>query len=217
MASVPRVIIADDHSLVGEGIRRLLQADFDVVQCVTDGRALVDAVAALRPDLIVTDVAMPQLGGLSAIRTLRQQGSDVRAIVLTMHADPFLVAAAFSAGASGYVLKHAASEELILAINEALAGRIYVPSQFSAAVIAQLQEQYLQNEPVQLTNRQQEVLALISQGASIKHIAARLNISRRTVEAHKYQLMRTLGVNNMAELVRHAIRRGIVAVDRTDF
>jgi DNA-binding NarL/FixJ family response regulator len=216
---LPRVIIADDHVLVAEGVRRLLQNDFDVIDCVTDGLALIEAVERDEPDLIVTDVAMPKLGGLAAIRTLGQKGYHVRSIVLTMHADPLLAAVAFSAGASGFVLKHAASEELILAINATLAGGTYVTSQFSEAAATRLHEQVptVHKPAVQLTPRQQEVLELLLEGAPVKQIATRLKISRRTVEAHKYQLMRALGVRSIAELVQHAIRRGLLPVDTSEF
>jgi DNA-binding NarL/FixJ family response regulator len=124
---LPRVIIADDHVLVGEGIRRLLQSDFDVVDCVRDGAALVESAERLHPDVVITDVSMPGLDGIDAIRQLREKGNPASAIVLTMHANSGLAAAALAAGASGYVLKDAASDELIHAIKEALAGQRHSP------------------------------------------------------------------------------------------
>lgn len=220
MSTYPRVLIADDHRVVGEGIRRLLQPQFDIIGCVTDGAALVEAAEKHQPDVLVTDVSMPVLNGLDAIRALRKTGNRVNAIVLTMHADPMLAAAAISAGASGYVLKHSASDELILAIREVLAGRLYVTSLLPAEGTRALVEQHESPiEPLRtdLTRRQQEILQLVAEGLSIKQIASRLQISRRTVEAHKYQLMRALGVHNIAALVHHAIRRGLISVPTAEF
>jgi DNA-binding NarL/FixJ family response regulator len=217
MPKNPRVIIADDHALVAEGIRQVLQAEFDVLECVNDGAALVAAAERLHPDVVVTDVAMPKLSGLEAIRALRKHGNRASAIVVTMHADPFLTAAAISAGASGYVLKHAASDELILAIREVLAGRTYISPLCSDETSVRPDESppvFPEGPP--LTGRQLQVLRLIAKGVSMKQIANLLNISRRTVEAHKYLLMRTLGAHSVVDLVGHAIRRGLISVYTTD-
>jgi DNA-binding NarL/FixJ family response regulator len=215
MSEIPRVIIADDHALVGEGIRRLLQTDFDVVDCVRDGAALVESAERNQPDVVVTDLSMPGIDGLDAIRQLRKRGNRASAIVLTMHADPALAMAALSAGASGYVLKDAASDELILAINEALAGRVFLTPEVDNEVPFRQHADIPTPEDLlrsRLTARQQQVLTLIAEGKSMKQIAAALKISRRTVEAHKYQLMRTLEVHNVAQLIQHAHRLRLISV-----
>lgn len=215
MPSAPRVIIADDHALVGEGIRRLLQADFDVVDCVRDGAALVESAERHHPDVVVTDLSMPGVDGLDAIRQLRKRGNPASAIVLTMHADPALAIAAISAGASGYVLKDAASDELILAINEALAGRVFMTPEVDNEVpVRRHLDSPTPGDVVRnkLTARQLQVLTLIAEGKSMKQIATTLKISRRTVEAHKYQLMRTLEVHNVAQLIQNALRLRLISV-----
>ncbi|HEY0304483.1 MAG TPA: response regulator transcription factor [Longimicrobiales bacterium] len=215
MTSAPRVIIADDHALVGEGIRRLLQADFDVVDCVRDGAALVESAERHHPDVVVTDLSMPGVDGLDAIRQLRKRGNQASAIVLTMHADPALAIAAISAGASGYVLKDAASDELILAINEALAGRVFMTPEVDNEVpVRRHIDSPTPGDVVRnkLTARQLQVLTLIAEGKSMKQIATTLKISRRTVEAHKYQLMRTLEVHNVAQLIQNALRLRLISV-----
>jgi DNA-binding NarL/FixJ family response regulator len=211
---IPRVIIADDHVLVGEGIRRLLQTDFDVVDCVRDGAALVESAERNHPDIVVTDLSMPGMDGLDAIRQLRKRGNQVSAIVLTMHADPALANAALSAGASGYVLKDAASDELILAIHEALAGRVFLTPEVDTDTPVSPSFGQHRGEGVKhrLTARQLQVLKLIAEGKSMKQIANELKISRRTVEAHKYQLMRTLDVHNVAQLVQHAISLRLISM-----
>lgn len=207
--SNPRVIIADDHVLVGEGIRRLLLPDFEVVACVRDGAALVEAAERLHPDVVVTDLSMPGISGLEAIRQLRERGNPASAIVLTMHADPALATAALNAGASAYVMKDAASEELIHAIHASLAGRVFMSGEVERAFPVPDYFDVTSRDVFvrqSLTKRQQEVLTLIAQGKSMKSIASTLKISRRTVEAHKYQLMRSLDVHNVAQLVQYALR-----------
>ena len=212
---IPRVIIADDHALVGEGIRRLLQSDFDVVDCVRDGAALVESTERNQPDVFVTDLSMPGINGLEAIRLLRKRRNRARAIVLTMHADPALAVAALSAGASGYVLKDAVSDRLIFAINEALAGRTFLAPEVCSAVNAPQPTDKPTSEalpPTRLTKRQQQVLTLIAEGKSMKHIAAALDISRRTVEAHKYKLMRELEVHTVAQLFQRAMMLRLISI-----
>jgi DNA-binding NarL/FixJ family response regulator len=214
---LPRVIIADDHVLVGEGIRRLLQTDFDVVDCVRDGAALVESAERHQPDVVVTDLSMPGVDGIDAIRQLRKRGNQVSAIVLTMHANSGLAAAALNAGASGYVLKDAASDELILAINEALAGRVFLTPEvdtdaaMGSATVPASPEEILREK---ITPRQRQVLTLIAEGKSMKQIAMTLDISRRTVEAHKYQLMRSLEVHNVAQLIQRAIALRLITMNR---
>ncbi len=190
-----------------QGLAGLLQSDFELVGTVGDGRALLDAARRLRPDVIVTDLAMPVLDGLDALRRLRRQGSACKVIFLTMHADGHLAAEALRAGASGYVLKHAASEELVRAIHEVFQGRVYLTPLLARDIVTALAEQA---GDTGLTPRQRDVLRLIAEGGTMKKIAVALGLSRRTVEAHKYEIMKALGLHSTAELVRYALDHGIV-------
>ena len=204
-----RVLLADDHVIVAEGLVSLLQQEFELVGAVGDGEALVRAARELRPDMIVADIAMPLLSGVDALRRLRSEGLGVKVVFLTMHADPQLAHDALRAGASGYVLKHAAGEELITAIQEVLQGRTYLTPLIAKDVITSLLAPEKQ-ATVTLTPRQREVLRLIAEGRRMKEIAATLQLSTRTVETHKYDMMRALGVQSTAELVRYAIHLGLV-------
>jgi DNA-binding NarL/FixJ family response regulator len=204
----PKVLLADDHKIVVEGLRRLLEDRFDLVGTVTDGRQLIDAARTLRPDVIVTDMSMPVLGGLDALRRLKAEGVDARVIFLTMHADPRLAAEAIRAGASGFLLKDAAGEELITAIEDVLLGRTYLTSLLTRDVLANLAAAGTGGE-IDLTPRQRDVLRLLADGKRMKEIAAILGLSTRTVETHKYEMMQTLGVGSTAELVKYAIKHGL--------
>jgi len=204
-----KVLLADDHAMVVEGLVTLLKDHhFDVAGTVADGSELIDAVLKLKPDLIVADIAMPVLGGLEALRRLKATRSEAKVVFLTMHADAQLATEAFRAGASGYVLKQSAGEELIAAIKEVLQGRTYLTPLMTKDVIAN----FTGSTPptVKLTPRQREVLRLIAEGRRMKEIAAILELSTRTVETHKYEMMRTLGMESTAELVRYAIQIGLV-------
>ena len=205
-----RVLLADDHTIVAQGLASLLQDDFDLVGTVGDGQALLDAARRLRPDVIVADMAMPVMDGLEAMHRLKASRINAKVIFLTMHADAQLATAALRAGASGYVLKHAAGEELIIAIHEALQGRTYLTPRLAHDVITRLMAPE-QHAAVTLTPRQREVLRLIAEGWRMKEIAATLQLSTRTVETHKYDMMRVLGVQSTAELVRYALHHGLVA------
>lgn len=204
-----KVLLADDHAIVAEGLATLLKDHFDLLETVGDGSALIDAARKLRPDVIVTDIAMPVLSGLEALRRLKAMRSDAKVIFLTMHADAQLATEAFRAGASGYVLKQSAGEELIAAIQEVLKGRTYLTPLITKNVIANLTEST--PPTVKLTPRQREVLRLIADGRRMKEIGAILELSTRTVESHKYEMMRALGVQSTAELVRYAIQIGLAA------
>jgi DNA-binding NarL/FixJ family response regulator len=204
------ILLADDHAIVAEGLATLLKGHFDLVDTVGDGSQLLDAARELRPDVIVADIAMPVLSGLEALRQLKAERLDVKVIFLTMHADAQLATEALRAGASGYVLKQSAGEELIRAIQEVLEGRVYLTPLLTKAVITALAEPTTQ-PAVQLTPRQREVLQLIVDGRRMKEIAATLQLSTRTVETHKYEMMRALGVDSTAALVRYAIQLGLVA------
>ena len=204
-----KVLLADDHAIVAEGLATLLKDHFDLLETVRDGSALIDAARKLRPDVIVTDMAMPVLSGLEALRRLKAMRSEAKVIFLTMHADAQLATEAFRAGASGYVLKQSAGEELIAAIREVLKGRTYLTPLITKTVITNLTEST--PTTVKLTPRQREVLRLIADGRRMKEIGAILELSTRTVESHKYEMMRALGVQSTAELVRYAIQIGLAA------
>ena len=205
-----RVLLADDHAIVAEGLATLLKSHFDLVGTVGDGSELIDAARQLQPDVVVADIAMPVLSGLEALRRLKTARSDAKVIFLTMHADANLASEAFRAGARGYVLKQSAGEELIAAIREVLQGRTYLTPLITKDVIATLTESTPQ-PAVKLTPRQREVLGLIAEGRRMKEIAAILELSTRTVETHKYEMMRVLKVESTAQLVRYAIQIGLVA------
>jgi DNA-binding NarL/FixJ family response regulator len=204
-----RVLLADDHRMVAQGLASLLRDDFDLVGTVGDGKALIDAAQRLRPDVIIADLARPVMDGLEALRRLTAARINAKVIFLTMDAGAQLATEAF-AGASGYVLKHAAGEELITAIQEVLQGRTYLMPLIANDVITSLMAPEKQ-ATVTLTPRQREVLRLIAEGRRMKEIAATLQFSTRTVETHKYEMMRALGMQSTAELVRYAIHLGLVA------
>jgi DNA-binding NarL/FixJ family response regulator len=208
----PRVLIADDHRLVAEALKSLLAPHYDLVGVVEDGRALVDAARTLEPDVIVADVTMPHLNGIDALIQLRKGGNRVPVVFLTMHRDASFARRALDAGASGFVLKHSAPAELVSAIRAALEGKTYLTPQLTGEVLgAMKQDRVNGGDPVEvLTPRQREVLQLLAEGHSAKEIASRLDISARTVEFHKYQVMETLGLHSNAELTHFAIKHGLV-------
>jgi DNA-binding NarL/FixJ family response regulator len=208
----PRVLLADDHLLVAEALKSLLTPEFDLVGVVEDGRALVEAAGRLRPDVIVADITMPQLNGIDALVRLRQDGDQVPVVFLTMHRDVTFARRALEAGASGFVLKHSASVELIAALHAALEGKTYLTPQLAGEVQEAMRQGPEQTrDPIGcLTPRQREVLQLLAEGQSAKQIATSLSISVRTVEFHKYQMMDTLGLHTNAELIHFAIKNGIV-------
>lgn len=207
----PRVLLADDHLLVAEALRSLLTPEFDLVDVVDDGRALLEAAARLRPDVIVADITMPRLNGIDALVRLRQDGDHVPVVFLTMHRDATFARRALEAGASGFVLKHSASVELISAIRAALSGKTYLTPQLAGEVLEAMRQAPEQaDDPVaSLTPRQREVLQLLAEGRSAKEIATILSISVRTVEFHKYQMMEALSVRTNADLIHFAIKHGL--------
>ncbi|MCZ6907810.1 MAG: response regulator transcription factor [Deltaproteobacteria bacterium] len=210
----PRVLLADDHKIVAEGLRSLLEPEFELIGIVEDGRALVAAAQKLNPDVIVTDISMPLLNGIEAARQLKKGTSQAKIVFLTMHPDVMYATRALEAGASGYVLKHAAPSELITAIREALKGRIYLTPLIAKDVLESFSggSRKGRKSDLELTPRQREVLQLVSEGRSAKEIASILDISTRTVEFHKYRLMESLGLCTNAELFQYAIKHGIVSV-----
>ena len=210
----PRVLLADDHRLVAEGVKSLLAADFELVGVVEDGRALVAAARTLQPDVIVADISMPRLNGLDALAHLRQDNPRVRVVFLTMHQDVVYARRALEAGALGYVLKHSAPAELIAAIRAALEGKTYLTPALAGEVVQSLKtDPGNARDPVAaLTPRQREILRLLAEGRSAKEIGAALAISARTVEFHKYQMMEALGLKTSAELVHFALKHGIATI-----
>jgi DNA-binding NarL/FixJ family response regulator len=204
----PRILMADDHLMLLEAFKALLEPDFDVVGTVTDGRALLEEFSRLNPDVVLLDVAMPLLNGLDAGRQLKAQRRSVKLIYLTMNPDPDLAGEALRLGASGYVLKSSAAQELKQAIQEALRGRSYITPLITRDVVGSLIQQTPRHE---LTVRQREVLQLLAEGKSMKEVAAILDLTPRTVAFHKYRMMEQLRLKTSAELVKFAVREGVVA------
>jgi DNA-binding NarL/FixJ family response regulator len=201
------VLLADDHAIVTDGLARILkEANFDVVGAVRDGQQLLDAAARLRPDVIITDLSMPGLTGLDALARLRTQHIQSKVIVLTMHHDADLATDAIRGGASGFLLKESAGDELLTAVRHALAGKVYITPTVTQEIMERMAVPAKAKAP-QVTPRQRDILRLLVQGQRMKEIAATLGLSTRTVEGHKYQMMEALGVTSTAELVRYALER----------
>ena len=202
----PSVLIADDHTIVAEGLVKLLSRRFEVVATVADGTALVEAAERFRPDIIVADLNMPSISGLEALEQLKKRGVASKFVILTMHREASVAAKAMRAGASAFLLKQSAGNELIDAIDEVLNGGTYI----APAVTKELLAAYDQpRRDVDLSRRQRDVLRLIVQGRRMKEIASILDLSARTVETHKYEMMRVLGVQSTAELVALAVKKGL--------
>jgi len=203
-----RLLVADDHVMFAQGLESLLREEFDLLGTARNGEELVESAMRLAPDVILVDISMPVLNGFDAVRRITEQGSEARIIFLTMHDDATLLAEAFRCGASGYVLKQAAGEELANAIREVANGKNYV----SPLVTNRPEEPLtLHTQKATITPRQREVLELISRGLTMKEIASQLNISTRTAESHKYEMMQTLGVESTAELIRYSLRLGLIS------
>jgi DNA-binding NarL/FixJ family response regulator len=203
----PRLLLADDHRIVLEGLRGLLEPEFEIAGAVSDGPSLVAEARRLGPDVVVADISMPGLNGIEAARQIRAADERIRVVFLTMHADAGYAAGALEAGASGFVLKHSAPQELIHAIRDALQGRTYL----TPAIAAELKGAKRPGGPAMgLSPRQREVLQLLAEGKSTKEVAALLTISARTVEFHKYRMMEQLRIKTTAELVQYAIRHGLL-------
>lgn len=206
-----RLLLADDHDLLLEAFRRLLEPEFTVLHGVTDGEAMVEAALELRPDAVLCDIAMPRLSGLQAARQIHDRLPAIRFIVLTMHDDPELAAEAFRAGASAYVLKSSPARDLLLAIRTALSGRTYLsPDLARTRVIPENRRLSDMSDAQPLSPRSREVLRLLAGGRTMKETAATLGITPRTVAFHKYRIMQQLSLRSSAELVQFAVRRRIV-------
>ncbi len=208
------VLLADDHKIVLEGLKGLLEDEYEIVGAVEDGRELLEQAQKLKPDVIVADVGMPLLNGIDAVSQIRKVRPNAKVVFLTMHQDAMYAKEAFEAGALGFVLKHSAPSELKTAIEEALKGNTFI----SPAIAQELMHLYKADGQIQagafgsLTMRQREVMQLLAEGKSAKEIAKLLHISTRTVEFHKYNMMEQLGIKTSAELVHFAIKHGIVSI-----
>jgi DNA-binding NarL/FixJ family response regulator len=213
MSNRSRVLIADDHNLVAELCKRLLEVEFEVVGIVSDGRALVRAAAELRPDVVVVDIAMPVLNGLDAGRQVKEMLPAVKLVYLTMNQDVELAAEAFRRGASGYLLKTCAAAEMVLAVREVLRGKSYMAAALPRDTVNFLrkQDKKMVQEDERLTQRQREVLQLLAEGKVMKEVSSILNMSTRTVAYHKYRMMEVLGARSGAELVKYAVRNHMTA------
>jgi DNA-binding NarL/FixJ family response regulator len=208
----PTVVLADDHAILTEGLRTLLEQSFQVVAIVHNGREAVQAVRTFHPAVIVLDISMPQLNGIDTVREIRTFDQKIKVVFLTMHTELDFVREAFRRGASAYVLKHSASLDLRLAIQRVLQGKTYItPGIVENGVDGLLgRMRGERGSSVELTSRQREVLQLIAEGHSAKEAAAILNVSPRTVEFHKYRIMKQLGLETTAQLTQFAIRRRII-------
>lgn len=207
-----RVLIADDHKLVAEACKGLLEPEFEVVGMVSDGRALLQAVAELRPDVVILDISMPQLNGLDAGEQIKQKHRATKLIYLTMMLGPDVAAEAFRRGASGYVLKHCNAEELVVAVRRVLRGESYLsPIITKDTVEFLLRSGAVYREEKQISARQSEVLQLLAEGKSMKEIAFILNLKPGTVAFHKYQIMDVLGIKSSAGLIEYAIKHHMIS------
>jgi DNA-binding NarL/FixJ family response regulator len=206
--SRPKILLADDHTMFAQGLESLLRDEFEFLARVGDGQALVEAAMRLDPDAIIVDISMPVLNGFGAVRQLKKMGSTAKIIFLTMHADESLVAEALSCGASGYVLKQSAGEELVSAIRMVCEGKTYI-----TPVVEHEQQSGRRKlrHNIKLTPRQTQVLKFIAEGFTMKEVASELGISTRTAESHKYEIMAELGFETTAELVQYAMKIGLIS------
>jgi RNA polymerase sigma factor (sigma-70 family) len=214
----PRLLMADDHSIMLAGLRKLVEGTCEVIGAVEDGRALVEAAEQLRPDLILVDISMPLLNGMDAARQIKKSVPDAKLIFLTMHASPVFATEALQAGASGYLLKQSAASELPQAIETVLNGQVYLTPAITRPVLDSIVKHkstpmQLRKSLTQLTPRQREVLQLLTEGKSPKDIAQLLNVSLKTVEFHKTRLMEQLDLHSTLALAKYAIAEGLVSAD----
>jgi DNA-binding NarL/FixJ family response regulator len=207
-----RVLIADDHRLLAEACKSLLEPEFQVVGIVTDGRSLLKAAAAMKPDVIILDIAMPHLNGLDAGDQINRDMPRTALIYLTMSTEPNVAAEAFRRGASGYVLKQSASDELLIAVRKAVQGASYLSTMIAKETVTFLINQgKQQGEEERTTPRQTKILQLLAEGKSMKEVAAELDLKPGTVAFHKYRMMENLGVKTNAELLEYALKRRMIS------
>src|SRR5207247_3097238 len=205
-----RILLADDHRMLLDALVNLLAKEFDVVGVARDGGALVDMAEHLQPDIIVVDISMPEVDGIDAARILQKEGNRAKILFLSMYADLPLVEEAFRTGASGYMLKSGGVDELVKAIQCVSRGGTYVTPLLGDLISALLATGPQNCRTATLTPRQIEILRLLAEGRTMKEIGEMLNITRRTTESHKYEIMRNLGLKTTAELIRYAIRINLI-------
>lgn len=216
----PRVLIADDHSILLAGLRKLVEDVCEVVGMAENGRALVEAAGKHKPDLILLDISMPLLNGLDAAREIKKSSPDCKLLFLTMHASPTYATEALKAGGNGYLLKQSAASELLMAIEAVLGGQTYLTPAITRPVLDSVLKpdtQALKRTVGDLTPRQREVLQLVGEGKGTKEIATLLNVSVKTVEFHKARLMEQLDVHSTADLIKLAIAEGLATTDTGSF
>ena len=214
------VMICDDHTLFREGIKAILRTEesYEIVGEANDGRLAVDKVKELRPDVVLMDIAMPDLSGFEATRRVRETEPNVKVLMLTMHDDEELVARCLEAGAAGYIMKDAPASQLLYAIETVHKGERYL----SPTVLRKVVAGYMRNSQRPMTSydrlsgREREILKLLAEGLSVKEIAARLNLSVKTVDVHKYNLMKKIDVHDRAELIKYAIQKRLISVQVTE-
>lgn len=217
-----RILVADDHKIVLDGLKALIEAEaeMEVVALATNGREAVKLARREKPDIVIIDVAMPDLNGLEAMRQILSESPQTKVIALSMHSDRRYVTGMLSAGASGYILKHCAFEELAQAIHSVRRNQVYLSPSIAGIVVQELARprnlRAGKQDPsiASLTSREREVLQLISEGHSARAIAQRLNLSIKTVETHRRQMMDKLGLRSVAELTKFAIREGLTSLDK---
>lgn len=207
-----RIFLADDHSLLLDAFSKLLETKYDIVGTATDGRMMLKMVTKLAPDLVLMDIAMPNLNGFDAGEKLKKILPDTKLVFLTVNEDADMVSEALRIGASGYLLKSSASDELFQAIDSVLNSKVYVSPKLAESMAdAQIKNPGAQKVHGDLSIRQREVLQLLAEGNTMKQVAAELNITPRTVAFHKYQIMETLDVKTNSELIQYAVKHGIVS------
>ena len=207
-----RLLLADDHRLLADACKTMLEPEFQVIGVETDGRSLVKSALTLKPDVVVLDISMPHLNGLDAAQQIKQKLPSVKLVFLTMNQAPEIAADAFRRGASGYVLKQSAAEELVIAIRTVMRGESYL-----SPLVARETVNFLLNQAkpataeAEITSRQREILQLLAEGMSMKEVANELNLKPGTVAFHKYRMMETLGLKTNAELLEYAIKRQMLS------
>ena len=205
-----RILLADDHRMITDSLKNILEPTYEVIGSVEDGCMLVKEAARLLPDVIIVDISMPKLNGIEAVRKIKNEGNEAKVIFLTMHPDVTYATKAFDAGASGYVLKHSSHSELLQAVEKALLGKRFITKK----IAKELENvTHSRRDPIRkLTARQREVLQLLAEGKSAKEVADILCISPRTVEFHKYRIMDELGMQSSVELVQYSIKQGLITI-----